>query len=268
MPERPTLTTARLVLRPFTVADALDVQQLAGAREVASTTLLIPHPYEPGMAEQWISTHQERYERGELVSFAIVCAALYWLAYKPVLRMLEARRQQIATGLANTEKINAALANIESQRQSIMAEAQAQSTRLIAEARDIAKRLQEQEAQRSIVTAEQIMAFGRGAWAHLMQLDAREAGLNFLISAGIVLFALGSVVVLRRLFDYWLKTFADSCATALPEAEKKTPRAVGLTWALLRLAILGATLVVVAGVWGIDLWAWLSGGFGARPPAT
>ena len=39
----------------------------------------------------------------------------------------------------NTEKINAALANIESQRQSVMADAQAQSTRLIAEARDIAK---------------------------------------------------------------------------------------------------------------------------------
>jgi len=28
----------------------------------------------------------------QFVSFAIVCAALYWLAYKPVLRMLEARR--------------------------------------------------------------------------------------------------------------------------------------------------------------------------------
>ena len=71
----------------------------------------------------------------QLVSFAIVCAALYWLAYRPVLRMLEARRQQIAQGIANTEKINAALAGIDAQRQSIMAEAQAQSTRLIGEAR-------------------------------------------------------------------------------------------------------------------------------------
>ena len=34
----------------------------------------------------------------QFVSFAIVCAALYWLAYQPVLRMLEARRQQIAPG--------------------------------------------------------------------------------------------------------------------------------------------------------------------------
>lgn len=99
----------------------------------------------------------------QTVSFAIVCAALYWLAYRPVLRMLEARRQQIAQGLANTEKINAALANIESQRQSIMAEAQTQSAKLIADAREIAKKLQEQEAQRSIVTAEQIVLKAREA---------------------------------------------------------------------------------------------------------
>src|SRR5919108_378037 len=36
------------------------------------TTLRIPHPYTIGMAEDWISTHQEAYERGVLVNFAIV----------------------------------------------------------------------------------------------------------------------------------------------------------------------------------------------------
>lgn len=99
----------------------------------------------------------------QLVSFAIVCAALYWLAYQPVLRMLEARRAQIALGLANAEKINAALANIESQRKSVMAEAQAQSARLIAETREIAKRLQEQETQRSVAAAAQIVQKAREA---------------------------------------------------------------------------------------------------------
>ena len=99
----------------------------------------------------------------QFISFAIVCVALYWLAYQPVLRMLEARRQQIALGQANAEKINAALANIESQRKSVMADAQAHSQQLIAEARDIAKRLQEQEAQRSIVTAERILTKAREA---------------------------------------------------------------------------------------------------------
>ena len=109
----------------------------------------------------------------QLVSFAIVCAALYWLAYQPVLQMLEARRKQIAQGIANTEKINAALANIDAQRQSIMAETQAQSSKLLAEAREIAKRLHEQEAQRSIAAAEQIVQKARAATEleHARMLD-------------------------------------------------------------------------------------------------
>jgi RimJ/RimL family protein N-acetyltransferase len=72
MKECPTLETIRLILRPFTLGDARDVQRLAGGREVAATTLHVPHPYVDGMAEQWIGTHQEQYERGELVTFAIV----------------------------------------------------------------------------------------------------------------------------------------------------------------------------------------------------
>ena len=89
----------------------------------------------------------------QIISFGIVCALLYWLAYQPVLRMLDERRQQIAQGLENTDKINAALAGIEAQRQGVLAEAQAQSTKLIAEARDIATRLREQETQRATVAA-------------------------------------------------------------------------------------------------------------------
>jgi RimJ/RimL family protein N-acetyltransferase len=74
MTKRPTLNTERLVLRPFTLADAADVQRLAGDRAIASTTLNIPYPYEDGMAEEWIGTHQERFESGNLISFAIVRA--------------------------------------------------------------------------------------------------------------------------------------------------------------------------------------------------
>jgi F-type H+-transporting ATPase subunit b len=97
----------------------------------------------------------------QIVSFSIVCAVLYRLAYKPVLEMLEARRQQIAQGLANSERINAALAEIDAQRQRAMADARTEAARVITEAREIARRLQEQESQRAIATAEQILVRAR-----------------------------------------------------------------------------------------------------------
>jgi len=71
MSEQPTIQTDRLILRPFTVDDAPHVQRLAGDRAVAETTLLIPHPYPDGAAEQWIGTHEAAFEKGEGVVFAI-----------------------------------------------------------------------------------------------------------------------------------------------------------------------------------------------------
>jgi RimJ/RimL family protein N-acetyltransferase len=71
MKTRPTLKTDRLLLRPFTVADAPDVQRLAGDRAIADTTLNIPHPYEDGVAEEWIGTHQAIFDAGKGAHFAI-----------------------------------------------------------------------------------------------------------------------------------------------------------------------------------------------------
>ncbi len=72
MATQPELRTGRLVLRPFTLADAPTVQRLAGDRDIASNTLNVPHPYEDGMAKAWISTHQQQFQDGDLVNFAIV----------------------------------------------------------------------------------------------------------------------------------------------------------------------------------------------------
>ena len=71
MEEMPVLRTERLVLRPFALSDAADIQRLAGEWEIADTTLNISHPYEDGMAEEWIATHKPRFEEGKLCNFAI-----------------------------------------------------------------------------------------------------------------------------------------------------------------------------------------------------
>jgi F-type H+-transporting ATPase subunit b len=97
----------------------------------------------------------------QMISFSIVCAVLYLFAYKPVLRMLAQRRELIARGLANSEKIKAELAKTEAQRQEVMAQANVEASQFIEEARDAGARLREREAQKAAATAEQIIARAR-----------------------------------------------------------------------------------------------------------
>jgi RimJ/RimL family protein N-acetyltransferase len=66
----PRIETARLRLRSFRLADAAEVQRLAGDREVAEGTLL-PHPYEGGMARAWIWDQALAYAAGSSIDFAI-----------------------------------------------------------------------------------------------------------------------------------------------------------------------------------------------------
>jgi len=97
----------------------------------------------------------------QIISFAVVCAVLYKVAYKRVLAMLEERRKQIAEGLANADKIKAELDRTEAKRQEVLAEAYAKSAKVIEEAHAAGARLLEQETQRATAVAEQIICKAR-----------------------------------------------------------------------------------------------------------
>ncbi|HEY6969444.1 MAG TPA: F0F1 ATP synthase subunit B [Candidatus Angelobacter sp.] len=116
----------------------------------------------------------------QIVSFCIVCAVLYFLAYRPILKMLDERRRQIAQGLANAEQIKAELARTEAQRQEVLLSANAQATRIIEEAQAAASRLQKRESEAAMATAEQILSKSRQAamqdYARMTAELKREVG--------------------------------------------------------------------------------------------
>ena len=94
----------------------------------------------------------------QIISFSIVCAVLYKFAYRRILAMLEQRREQIALGKANAEKIKAELDKTETQRQEVLAQAHTQGAKFIEEARAAAARVQQEEAEKASAAAEEIMA--------------------------------------------------------------------------------------------------------------
>ena len=116
----------------------------------------------------------------QTISFSIVFFVLWKFAYGPIFAMLQARREKIAEALANAEKIKVDVARTEAERQKILADAGDQANKLIDDARQAAGRVREQETQKAIASAEQIVVKAREAAAQeraqmLAQLK-REVG--------------------------------------------------------------------------------------------
>jgi F-type H+-transporting ATPase subunit b len=99
----------------------------------------------------------------QIISFSIVCAVLHKFAYRRILVMLEQRREQIALGIANAEKIKVELDKTETQRQEVLAQAHTQGAKFIQEAQAAAARVQQEETKKAIAAAEQITAKAREA---------------------------------------------------------------------------------------------------------
>src|SRR5947207_1960651 len=82
----------------------------------------------------------------QVISFIIVALVLKRFAYKPILAVLEQRRQQIADAQLNAEKIKQQLVEAEQRHAEILAKANAQAQKMIDEARESAGHVEKRTA--------------------------------------------------------------------------------------------------------------------------
>jgi len=99
----------------------------------------------------------------QCVSFLLVCWLLSRFAYRPILNVLEQRRQRIAESLENAEKIKAQLAEAETKHAEILERANGEAQKMINEARTSAAALAQTRQQQAIAEAEGIIAQAREA---------------------------------------------------------------------------------------------------------
>lgn len=94
----------------------------------------------------------------QLVSFLLVCFVLKKYAYGPIMEMLEKRRSRIEGGEKKLEEIERKLAASEAHTAELIAKANADSKRLIDEAKESSAALSERKTQEAIASAQNILA--------------------------------------------------------------------------------------------------------------
>jgi len=98
-----------------------------------------------------------------VISFLIVCVLLQRFAYRPILDVLEMRRQRIAESMENAGKIQEQLADAEAKHAEILDRANGEAQKMINEAREAANALAATREQQAIAEAEGIIAQAREA---------------------------------------------------------------------------------------------------------
>ena len=93
----------------------------------------------------------------QVITFVIVAVALKKFAYGPLLKVLDDRKQRIAEGLANADKIKIELANAQAKTQELMTQAGNQANKIIEEARAAAAKVTETETQKAVAAAQDII---------------------------------------------------------------------------------------------------------------
>lgn len=99
----------------------------------------------------------------QAINFCIVAGVLWFFASKPIIKLLEERKERIAQSIADSERIKEELRAAEDGRQKILTKAADEAKSLIVEARSLAAQLREQESQKAVAAAEEIIAKAKEA---------------------------------------------------------------------------------------------------------
>jgi len=94
----------------------------------------------------------------QVINFFLVIFVLKKYAFGPIQAMLEERKERIAAGEANLEKIEKQLAESEKRTAEAIEKANQDAARLIEEARESAASLSEKEAKKATASAQAIIA--------------------------------------------------------------------------------------------------------------
>ena len=99
----------------------------------------------------------------QVLSFSIVCAALYKYAYHPILKLLEERRQKIEHSYREAAAIKVQVADAERRANDIVVQASSGAHKIVEEAKAAAQDFHDKQMQQAKADAEALIAKAREA---------------------------------------------------------------------------------------------------------
>jgi F-type H+-transporting ATPase subunit b len=100
---------------------------------------------------------------GQLINFVAVVLLIYFLAYKPILRVVQQRQEKIDSGLDYAEEMKQKLADAEKTHEETLRKASAEAQEILKEAKAHADKLQEERLADAHRQAESILERGQAA---------------------------------------------------------------------------------------------------------
>jgi F-type H+-transporting ATPase subunit b len=124
---------------------------------------------------------------GQIVNFLVIGWVLYRFLLQPLQANMKARSEKIARGLEDATKARAALEEAAQERERVLAEAYAQSSRILERARDEAERLRAAALERVGADAERMIAEARGVMAlERQEMERAMQGFSIRLSGKIL----------------------------------------------------------------------------------